>query len=62
MNWQGEGGSETYSFNVSDPAMATIDNEGNVVTTGDAPGEFMVRASMPKTPANFKEAQVRMVL
>ena len=54
---QAEGGSKTYLYNVSDPEFGTVDNEGKV-TTHTGPGEFKVKAYMPKTPGNFVESKV----
>ena len=58
---QAEGGSKTYMYNVSDSELATIDSEGHVVTHG-GPGEFDVKAYMPKSPNNFWESRVRICL
>ena len=44
-------------YNVSDPELATVDNEGKVTTHG-GPGEFDVKAYMPKSPNNFFESRV----
>ena len=44
-------------YNVSDPELATIDNEGKVTTHG-GPGEFDVKAYMPKSPNNFFASRV----
>ena len=56
--WQAEGGSNTYLYNVSDPELATVDNEGKVTTGQLGPGEFTVKAYMPKSPNNFVESKV----
>jgi len=55
--FEAKGGSKVYEYSVSDPELAAVDNAGKV-TTHSGPGEFDVKAYMPKSPNNFFEARV----
>ena len=55
--FQAKGGSKVYEYSVSNTELATVDNAGKV-TTHSGPGEFDVKAYMPKSPNNFFESRV----
>ena len=48
-------------YNVSDPELATIDNDGKLMTHG-GPGELDVRVYMPKSPHNDFVARVIIIM
>ena len=60
LSYKVEGGGQVYAYKVDNEELASVDSEGSVRTNPVSSGSFKVKAYMPKSEANFDEAQVHL--